>query len=76
MLSGEVERAGESRKNALWGSGGRGGGRRIAMSALAALTLMVPLSAGAESGNGGKPTFISPGLLSTRGVASPARSFT
>jgi serine protease AprX len=53
---------GESRKNALWGSGGRGG-RRFATAALAALALLVPLSAGADSGKGGKPTFISPGLL-------------
>jgi len=56
---------GESRKNALWGSGGRDG-RRFAMAALAALTLVVPLSAGADNGGGqanGKGTFISPGLL-------------
>jgi serine protease AprX len=54
---------GESRKNALWGSGGRGG-RRFAMAALAALTLVVPLSAGADNGGGqGNPTFVSPGLL-------------
>ena len=52
---------GESRKNALWGSGGRDG-RRIALSALAALTLMVPLSAGADNGDNAKPTFLSPGL--------------
>ena len=53
---------GESRKNALWGSGGRDG-RRFAMAALAALTLVVPLSAGADNGGQGKPTFVSPGLL-------------
>jgi serine protease AprX len=56
---------GESRKNALWGSGGRDG-RRFAMAALAALTLVVPLSAGADNGGGqanGNGTFISPGLL-------------
>jgi serine protease AprX len=53
---------GEERKNALWGSGGRSG-RRFALTALAALTLVVPLSAGADSGSGSKPTFISPGLL-------------
>jgi serine protease AprX len=54
---------GESRKNALWGSGGRSG-RRFATAALAALTLVVPLSAGADSGGGnGQGTFISPGLL-------------
>jgi serine protease AprX len=56
---------GESRKNALWGSGGRGG-RRFAMAALVALTLVVPLSAGADNGgsNGkGNGTYISPGLL-------------
>jgi serine protease AprX len=56
---------GESRKNALWGSGGRDG-RRFAMAALAALTLVVPLSAGADNGGGngnGNGTYISPGLL-------------
>ena len=58
---------GESRKNALWGSGGRDG-RRFAMVALAALTLVVPLSAGADNGKGkdkgnGNGTYISPGLL-------------
>jgi serine protease AprX len=54
---------GESRKNAIWGVGGRDG-RRFAMAALAALTLIVPLSAGADSGNGSAGgTFISPGLL-------------
>jgi serine protease AprX len=53
---------GEERKNALWGSGGRGG-RRFALTALAALTLVVPLSAGADSGSGGQATFISPGLI-------------
>ena len=42
---------GESRKNALWGSGGRDG-RRFAVAALAALTLVVPLSAGADNGGG------------------------
>src|SRR5207248_6039109 len=51
---------GESRKNALWGSGGRGG-RRLAMASLAALTLVVPLSAVADNGGGqGKGTFIIP----------------
>jgi serine protease AprX len=56
---------GESRKNALWGSGGRDG-RRFAMAALAALALVVPLSAGADNGGGqgkGNGTYISPGLL-------------
>jgi serine protease AprX len=59
---------GESRKNALWGSGGRDG-RRLAIAALAALTLVVPLSAGADDGGGkggkgkGNGTYISPGLL-------------
>jgi serine protease AprX len=56
---------GESRKNALWGSGGREG-RRFAMAALAALTLVVPLSAGADNGGGkgeGNGSYISPGLL-------------
>jgi serine protease AprX len=33
------------------------------MAALAALTLVVPLSAGADDGGQGKPTFVSPGLL-------------
>src|SRR5437660_10993839 len=66
---------GESRKNALWGSGGRGG-RRLAMAALAALTLVVPLSAVADDGgNGGgqgKGTFISPGLLD-KGSKDPGK---
>jgi serine protease AprX len=53
---------GDSRKNALWGAGGRDG-RRFAMAALAALALIVPLSAGADNGGKGQPTFISPGLL-------------
>ncbi|HEY5661390.1 MAG TPA: S8 family serine peptidase [Gaiellaceae bacterium] len=55
---------GESRKNALWGSGGRDG-RRLALAALAALALVVPLSAGADNGGKGKGngTYISPGLL-------------
>ena len=55
---------GESRKNALWGSGGRDG-RRFALAALAALTLVVPLSAAADNGGQGsaKGTFVSPGLL-------------
>lgn len=53
---------GESRKNALWGSGGRDG-RRFATATLAALALLVPLSAGADTGKGGGGTFISPGLL-------------
>src|SRR5437762_2949677 len=60
---------GESRKNALWGSGGRDG-RRFAMAALVALTLVVPLSAAADDGGGksgkggkGNGTYISPGLL-------------
>src|SRR5918994_3558071 len=65
---------GDSRKNALWGSGHgkRGnalwGGRRgggVVLTALAALTLVVPLAAGAKSGRPGitDETFISPGLL-------------
>ena len=53
---------GESRKNALWGSGGRDG-RRFAAMSLAALTLLVPLSASADNGSGKNSTFISPGLL-------------
>jgi serine protease AprX len=56
---------GESRKNALWGSGGRDG-RRFALAALAALTLVVPLSAGADNGGGkgkGNGTYVTPGLL-------------
>jgi serine protease AprX len=64
---------GESRKNALWGSGGRDG-RRFAMAALVALTLVVPLSAGADNGRDGKgkdgngnASYISPGLLENAG---------
>src|SRR6476646_2155741 len=58
---------GESRKNALWGSGGRGG-RRFAVATLTALTLVVPLSAGADNGGGkgngkGNGSYISPCLL-------------
>jgi serine protease AprX len=58
---------GESRKNALWGSGGRDG-RRFAMAALVALTLVVPLSAGADNGGDkgkGNGTYVTPGLLDT-----------
>jgi serine protease AprX len=63
---------GESRKNALWGSGGRGG-RRLATAALAALTLVVPLSAVADDGGGhGNGTFISPGLLE-KGTKEPGK---
>src|SRR6266480_5384996 len=62
---------GDSRKNALWGSGGRDG-RRLAMTALAALTLVVPLSAGADNGGRGNGTFISPGLLD-KGSKDPGR---
>lgn len=60
---------GESRKNALWGSGGRDG-RRFALAALAALALVVPLSAGADNGNGngkGNGTYVTPGLLEKSG---------
>ncbi len=53
---------GESRKNALWGSGGRDG-RHFVMAVIAALTLVVPLSAGADDGGSGNGTFISPGLV-------------
>jgi serine protease AprX len=62
---------GDSRKNALWGSGGRDG-RRLAMTALAALTLVVPLSAGADNGGPSNGTFISPGLLD-KGSKDPGR---
>ena len=62
---------GDSRKNALWGSGGRDG-RRLAMTALAALTLVVPLSAGADNGGGGNGSFISPGLLD-KGSKDPGK---
>ena len=74
---------GESRKNALWGSGsgkrgnalwGNRGGRSIVLTAFAALTLVLPLAAGAK---GGRPsstdaTFISPGLVE-KGLQDPAR---
>ena len=63
---------GDSRKNALWGSGGRDG-RRLALTALAALTLVVPLSAGADNGGGGgNGSFISPGLLD-KGSKDPGK---
>ena len=62
---------GDSRKNALWGSGRDG--RRLALTALAALTLVVPLSAGADNGGGGgNGSFISPGLLD-KGSKDPGK---
>ena len=73
---------GESRRNALWGSGGgkRGnalwgrGGRGIALLALAALTLALPLAAGAKGGrpNISDATYVSPGLLE-KAVQDPGR---
>jgi serine protease AprX len=65
---------GDSRKNALWGSGhgkrgnalwGNRGGRGIVLTAFAALTLVLPLAAGAKGGrpNVSDETFVSPGLL-------------
>jgi serine protease AprX len=78
---------GESRKNALWGAGGRDG-RRLALAALAALALIVPLSAGADNGGNGKnggqsqgkgwgrdkdrDAWIAPGLLD-RGKKDPTK---
>jgi serine protease AprX len=62
---------GESRKNALWGSGGREG-RRLAMAVIAALTLVVPLAAGADDGGRGSGTFVSPGLLE-KGAKDPGK---
>jgi serine protease AprX len=49
------------RGNALWGRGGRG----IALTALAVLTLALPLAAGAKSGRPGvgDPSYVSAGLL-------------
>jgi len=72
----------DSRKNALWGSGhgkrgnalwGNRGSRSIVLTAFAALTLVLPLAAGAK----GRPsvneeTFISPGLLE-RSQQDPGR---
>src|SRR5215210_7258698 len=74
---------GDSRKNALWGSGhgkrgnalwGNRGGRGIVLTAFAALTLVLPLAAGAK---GGRPatndeSFISPGLVE-KGLQDPGR---
>jgi serine protease AprX len=49
------------RGNALWGRGGRG----IALTALALVTLALPLAAGAKGGRPGigDATYVSPGLL-------------
>jgi serine protease AprX len=49
------------RGNALWGRGGRG----IALTALAVVTLALPLAAGAKGGRPGvgDPSYVSPGLL-------------
>jgi serine protease AprX len=49
------------RGNALWGRGGRG----IALTALALVTLALPLAAGAKSGRPGTgdPSYVSAGLL-------------
>src|SRR6266511_2550437 len=51
----------ESRRNALWGRGGRG----IILSVLAALTLVLPLAAGAKNGPPAllDESYVSPGLL-------------
>jgi len=58
-------RGGQRRANALWGRGGRG----LVLGLVAALTIAVPLGAGASdgggnSGKGNNNTFIAPGLLS------------
>ena len=49
------------RGNALWGRGGRG----IALTALALVTLALPLAAGAKGGRPGigDATYVAPGLL-------------
>src|SRR6266511_2911695 len=53
----------ESRRNALWGSGH--GKRGIILSVLAALTLVLPLAAGAKNGPPAllDESYVSPGLL-------------
>jgi serine protease AprX len=72
---------GESRKNTLWGSGKRGNaiwggrsGRGVLLTALAALTLVVPLAAGAKGGRPAllDPSYISPGLVE-KGLQDPAK---
>ena len=74
---------GDSRTNALWGSGqgkrgnalwGSRDGRCIALTAVAALTLVLPVAAGAKGGHPGPsdPTFISPGLVE-KGRQDPGR---
>jgi hypothetical protein len=73
---------GESRRNALWGSGhgkrgnalwGRGG-RGIMLTALAALTLVLPLAAGAKNSRPSlvDESYVSPGLLE-KGALDPGR---
>jgi serine protease AprX len=73
---------GESRRNALWGSGhgkrgnalwGRGG-RGIMLTALAALTLVLPLAAGAKNSRPSlvEESYVSPGLLE-KGALDPGR---
>jgi serine protease AprX len=77
-LWGTGGKGGEGRSNALWGSGGRGGegrssalwgkrGRGPLLTTIAALSLVVPMSAVADGGDsrGGKSdrTYVSPGML-------------
>jgi serine protease AprX len=58
------------RGNALWGRGGRG----IALTALAVVTLALPLAAGAKSGRpgAGDPSYVAPGLLN-KATKDPGR---
>jgi len=58
------------RGNALWGRGGRG----IALTALAIVTLALPLAAGAKSGRPGAsdPSYVTPGLLD-KGAKNPGQ---
>jgi serine protease AprX len=74
---------GDSRRNALWGTG-RGkrsnalwGGRRgrgMILAAVTAVTLLVPLGAGAKNARPTitEPSFVSPGLLE-KGLLDPGR---
>jgi Subtilase family len=74
---------GDSRRNALWGSGhGKRGnalwggrrGRGMLLAAITAVTLLVPLAAGAKDGRPAitDPSFVSPGLLE-KGLLDPGR---
>ena len=61
MVTPRLRTSSGKRGNALWGRGGRG----IALTALALVTLALPLAAGAKGGRpgGGDPSYVAAGLL-------------